>query len=55
MNNKKIRNSYRGINKFQRSCQQRTNLEKNEKGNLLAGLMKMEEVDFLSIIECQSD
>jgi hypothetical protein len=38
---KKIRNSYRGINKFKRSCRQRTNLEKNEKGDQLAGLHSM--------------
>jgi len=30
-------------------------LEKNEKGDLLAGLMKKEEDDFFFIIERQSD
>jgi hypothetical protein len=38
---KKIRNSYRGINKFKKRCQKRTNSEKNEKGDLLAGLQSM--------------
>jgi hypothetical protein len=55
MEDKKIRNSNKGINKFKRSCQERTNLEKNEKGDLLTGLMKKKEDDFPSIIECQSD
>jgi len=30
-------------------------VEKNEKGDLLAGLMNKEEDYFLSITECQSD
>jgi hypothetical protein len=34
--NKKVRKSDKGINKFKRSCQQRTNLETNKKGDLLA-------------------
>jgi hypothetical protein len=34
--NKNIRDLYRGINAFKKGCQPRTNLVKNEKGDLLA-------------------
>jgi hypothetical protein len=52
--NKNIRDQYRGINEFKKGYQPRTNLVKDERGNLLADPHKIlnKWKNYLSAVEC---
>jgi hypothetical protein len=52
--NKNIRNLYRGINEFKRGCQPRSNLVKDENGNLLADSSNIgnRRKSYFSVIKC---